>query len=99
MGASHNSRYALFGDGRTASSGLQSLAERGRIDILRVEMQDADERGRLGETFEGEGFGVPGIANVTRSGPTGAGGLRQMDRAPASFFAADSPTGRKCRRR
>jgi hypothetical protein len=30
-------------------------------------MQDADERGRLGETFEGEGFGVPGIANVTVS--------------------------------
>ena len=67
MGASHNSRYTLFGDGRTASSGLQSLAERGRIDILRVEMQDADERGRLGETFEGEGFGVPGIASVTVS--------------------------------
>ena len=65
LGATHNSRYTLFGDGRTASSGLQSVAERGRVDILRAEMADAEERGRLGGTFAGEGFAVPGSASVT----------------------------------
>lgn len=65
MGAAHNGRYALFGDGLTASSGLQSVAERGRIDILRAELEDAAERERVGETFEGEGFAVPGTASVT----------------------------------
>lgn len=65
IGVAHNSRYVLFDDGRIASSGLQSLAERGRIDILRVELDDARERKRAGEVFEGEGFGTPGSATVT----------------------------------
>jgi hypothetical protein len=63
--ATHNSRYALFGDGRTSSSGLQSLAERGRTAILLAEMEDAKERGRLGDIAEGEGFAVPGEGEVT----------------------------------
>lgn len=65
LGAAHNSRYVLSGDGRTASSGLQSLAERGRIDILRAEMEDAKDRKRLGEIFAGEGFAAPGAMSVT----------------------------------
>ena len=61
IGATHNERYVLFGDGRTASSGLQSVSERGRTDILTVEMEDAKERERLGEVFTGEPLGpVPG---------------------------------------
>lgn len=66
-GATHNSRYTLFADGRTASSGLQSLAERGRTDILLAEMEDAKERGRLGETFASEGTAVPGTMTATFS--------------------------------
>jgi hypothetical protein len=64
-GATHNSRYTLFGDGRTASSGLQSVAERGRTDLLLVEMEDARERGRLGEIFVAQGIGVPGTMSAT----------------------------------
>ncbi len=64
-GATHNSRYTLFADGRTASSGLQSLAERGRIDILLAEMEDAKDRGRLDAIFEAEGIAVPGAMTAT----------------------------------
>ncbi len=64
-GATHNSRYTLFGDGRTASSGLQSVAERGRTDLLLLEMEDARERGRLGEIFDAPGIGVPGTMSAT----------------------------------
>jgi hypothetical protein len=65
LGATHNDRYVLFGDGRTASSGLQSVAERGHIDILRAEMADAKDRERLDQTFEAEGFSVPGKISLT----------------------------------
>ena len=64
-GATHNSRYTLFGDGRTASSGLQSVAERGRTDLLLLEMEDARERGRLGDIFQAQGIGVPGTMTAT----------------------------------
>lgn len=61
IGATHNERFVLFGDGRTASSGLQSVAERGRTDILTAEMEDAKDRERLGEIFHGDPLGpVPG---------------------------------------
>jgi hypothetical protein len=65
LGATHNSRYILFGDGRTASSGLQSIAERGHVEILKAEMADANERERLDQTFEAEAFGVPGRISLT----------------------------------
>ena len=64
-GATHNRRYTLFGDGRTASSGLQSVAERGRTDLLLLEMEDARERGRLGDIFQAQGIGVPGTMSAT----------------------------------
>jgi hypothetical protein len=65
LGATHDDSYVLFGDGRTASSGLQSVAERGHIDILRAEMADAKDRERLDGTFEAEGFSVPGRISLT----------------------------------
>jgi hypothetical protein len=68
VGATHNERFVLFGDGRTASSGLQSVAERGRTAILMAEMEDAKERERLGEIFHGDPLGpVPGkmIAEIS----------------------------------
>jgi hypothetical protein len=65
IGATHNSRYVLFGDGRTASSGLQSVAERGHTEIISAELEDAKERERLDGIFEAEGFGVPAKISVT----------------------------------
>jgi hypothetical protein len=61
VGASHNGRYVLFGDGRTATSGLRVLAENGRAAILRAEFDEAARRGRLGARFVVEGLRtVPG---------------------------------------
>jgi len=61
IGATHHSRYALFGDGRTGSSGLESIAENGRTAIARAEMEDAVRRRRIGEIFEADGLRpVPG---------------------------------------
>lgn len=62
IGARHHDRYVLFGDGRTASSGLQSVAERGKNLILKAELEDQrdrGERGRVGEIFEGSGLDRP----------------------------------------
>lgn len=84
LGAAHNSRYTLFGDGRTASSGLQSLAERGRTAILRAEMEDAEERGRLGVIFGGDGFAVPGMASATFTA--------SQDHSLASFATMIAPS-------
>jgi hypothetical protein len=61
IGAAHDSRYILFADGRTASSGLQSVAERGKNLILRAELEDARDRDRVGDVFEGDDLEtVPG---------------------------------------
>lgn len=65
IGATHNGRFVLFGDGRSASSGVQSVAERGHTEILRAEMEDARERERLDKVFEAEGFGVPARISLT----------------------------------
>ncbi len=54
FGTMHDARYVLFADGRTASSGLRSVAEAGRIRILRAEIEDAQRRGRIGETWQAE---------------------------------------------
>jgi hypothetical protein len=62
IGASHYSRYVLFSDGQTASSGLELLAENGRASILQAEMAEAARRNRVGATFTGEGLAtVPGV--------------------------------------
>lgn len=66
IGATHHSRYELFGDGRTGSSGLESIAENGRTTIARVEMEDAQRRNRTGEIFEADGLRpVPGRMSAT----------------------------------
>jgi hypothetical protein len=62
IGVSHDSRYVLFADGRTASSGLELLAENGRATILQAEMAEAARRDRVGAVFTGEGLRtVPGV--------------------------------------
>lgn len=54
FGTTHDDRYVLFADGRTASSGLRSVAEAGRIRILAAEIEDAQRRGRIGATWQAE---------------------------------------------
>lgn len=66
FGTTHDDRYVLFADGRTASSGLRSVAEAGRIRILRAEIEDAQRRGRIGETWQAEAPPtVPGRVSAT----------------------------------
>jgi hypothetical protein len=61
VGAAHNERYVLFADGLTASTGLQSVAERGKNLILKAELEDARDRDRVGDIFEGDDLEtVPG---------------------------------------
>ena len=62
IGVMHNSRYVLFRDGDTASSGLELLAENGRATILEAEFAEAMRRGRLGSRFE-----EPGLPRVPAS--------------------------------
>jgi hypothetical protein len=66
VGATHNPGYALFGDGRTASSGLELLAENGRASILRAEFDEGIRRGRIGAVLHGEGlYRLPGVITTT----------------------------------
>lgn len=53
IGATHNSRYVLFRDGDTASSGLELVAENGRVKTLKAEFAEAQRRRRIGEVIEG----------------------------------------------
>ncbi|MDU8944014.1 spondin domain-containing protein [Ovoidimarina sediminis] len=61
IGATHNSRYVLFRNGQTASSGLELVAENGRDRTLEAELAEADRRGRIGGIVEGPALRtVPG---------------------------------------
>lgn len=66
VGATHDPNYTVFGDGRTASSGLELLAENGRAAILRAEFDEGLRRGRIGAVFHGEGlYTLPGVITAT----------------------------------
>lgn len=61
VGATHDARYVMFGDGLTASSGLELLAENGRASILLAELEEAKRRNRIGASFAAEGtYTLPG---------------------------------------
>ena len=65
IGATHHGRYVMFADGNTASSGVKSVAERGRQRILRAEMDEAIERKRVKDVFQADGIAqVPGRISV-----------------------------------
>ncbi len=65
IGATHNSRYVLFRDGETASSGLELVAENGRVAILRAELAEAKRRKRVGHMIDGEDVNsVPGTIST-----------------------------------
>ena len=53
IGATHNHRYVLFRDGYTASSGLELVAENGRVATLRAEFAEAKRRKRIGTEIDG----------------------------------------------
>lgn len=66
IGATHNEDYALFKDGDTGSSGLELIAERGRVSIFRIELEEADDRELIGTVFEGDEVEeIPGDATLT----------------------------------
>ena len=54
VGATHNDRYAMFRDGETGSSGLELIAERGRVSIFLIELEEADDRELIGTVFDGD---------------------------------------------
>ena len=56
----HTSKYDLFRDGDTASSGLALLATNGRVSVLEAELDEARRRNRVGEDVV-----LPGIAGGT----------------------------------
>ncbi|MFL4468690.1 spondin domain-containing protein [Tateyamaria armeniaca] len=58
IAVAHSSRYALFEDGSTASSGLALVATNGRVSVLDAELAEARRRGRAGEPVV-----VPGLAS------------------------------------
>lgn len=61
IGLTHTHRYVLFADGRTASSGLELIAESGRTGILRAELEEVKRRDRVDAVFDAPGLAiVPG---------------------------------------
>ncbi len=62
----HNDRYVLFKDGYTATSGLRFVAERGRVRVLRSELEEAIDRGWVKNMIDGSGIDkVPDRIRVT----------------------------------
>ncbi|MBY5935232.1 spondin domain-containing protein [Tateyamaria omphalii] len=56
----HSSRYALFEDGATASSGLALVATNGRVSVLEAELAEGRRRGRVGQHVVLPGIASPG---------------------------------------
>ncbi len=66
VAASHTGRYVMFGDGRTASSGLELVAENGRPTILMQEIAEARRRRRVLDAVVGPDLThVPGKVSLT----------------------------------
>lgn len=57
IAVAHSSRYGLFRDGDTASSGLALVATNGRVSVLEAELAEARRRGRAGMPVV-----IPGLA-------------------------------------
>ncbi|WP_147107692.1 spondin domain-containing protein [Tateyamaria sp. syn59] len=56
----HSSRYSLFRDGDTASSGLALVATNGRVSVLEAELAEGRRRGRVGAHMVLPGIASPG---------------------------------------
>ena len=57
----HSSRYTLFADGETASSGLALVATNGRVSVLEAELGEGRRRGRVGESLVLPGIEAEGV--------------------------------------
>ena len=53
IGATHHSRFTMFRDGDTASSGMELIAENGRAGTMNAEFAEGQRRRRVGTVFEG----------------------------------------------
>ena len=60
VAVAHTSRYRLFADGETASSGLALLATNGRATVLEAELKEARRRHRVAAQII-----VPGLSSGT----------------------------------
>ncbi len=58
LAVTHTSRYVLFADGQTASSGLALVATNGRVSVLEAELAEAGRRNRAASPVV-----VPGLPN------------------------------------
>ncbi|MEX0309178.1 MAG: spondin domain-containing protein [Tateyamaria sp.] len=56
----HSSRYSLFRDGNTASSGLALVATNGRVNVLEAELAEGRRRGRVASHLLLPGIESPG---------------------------------------
>lgn len=66
IGLTHNNSFVLFEDGKTASSGLELLAENGRFGILRAQFEELKRKDRIGATVVADGIKkVPGKMSTT----------------------------------
>ena len=54
----HSSRYRLFADGDTASSGLALVATNGRVSVLQAELAEGRRRGRVAGELVLPGIGA-----------------------------------------
>lgn len=64
IGAAHSSRYSLFADGDTASSGLGLVATNGRVGVLEAEFAEGARRKRVGEVFRTDGLAT-GVGSLS----------------------------------
>ena len=53
----HSTRYSLFRDGDTASSGLALIATNGRLNVIEAELAEGRRRNRVGDQII-----LPGLA-------------------------------------
>lgn len=64
IGAVHSSRYTLFRDGDTATSGLALVATNGRTSVLQAELAEAQRRRRVADVFTASGL-ASGVGTKT----------------------------------
>jgi len=65
IGLTHGDRFSLFAAGKTASSGLELVAENGRSGILRAQFEELERRDRIGHIVEAGGIdSLPGKAST-----------------------------------
>ena len=66
IGLTHGDGVTLFADGRTASSGLELVAENGRSGILQAQFDELRRKKRIGTVVEADGIkSVPGSISTT----------------------------------